>query len=149
MTSRRGVVRLTVLAVVLSVGSYGVVRWRHRDPVAAALNGDARAVAEVRAPDGVRVRVQVVNTTKTRGLARRATLYLRDRGFDVVELGNAGPVRERTLVLDRSGHAEWARLVAAALGGAAVESRPDTSRYLDVTVLLGSSWRPPAEPFYP
>jgi hypothetical protein len=30
-----------------------------------------------------------------------------------------------------------------------VESRPDSSRYLDVTVLIGSSWRPPAEPFYP
>ena len=30
-----------------------------------------------------------------------------------------------------------------------VESRPDSSRYLDVTVLIGSSWRPPAQPFYP
>ena len=149
MTSRRGVVRLVVLAVLLSAGGYGVMRWRHRDPVTAALRGDVRAVAEVRAPEGVRVRVQVVNTTKTRGLARRATLYLRDRGFDVVELGSAGPVRDETLVLDRSGHTEWARAVAAALGGAEVEARPDSSRYLDVTVLLGSSWRPPAEPFYP
>ena len=32
-----------------------------------------------------RVRVQVLNATKTRGLARRAMLYLRDQGFDVVE----------------------------------------------------------------
>ena len=149
MTSRRGVVRIAVLAVLLSAGGYGVLRWRARDPVTAALRGDARAVAEVRAPHGVRVRVQVVNTTKTRGLARRATLYLRDRGFDVVEVGSAGPPRDETLVLDRSGQPDWARLVAASLGGAAVESRPDSSRYLDVTVLLGSSWRPPAEPFYP
>ena len=48
--------------------------------------GGARA-AEVRAPDGVRIRVQVLNATKTRGLARRATMLLRDRGFDVVEMG--------------------------------------------------------------
>src|SRR5258708_13617568 len=58
-----------------------------------------------RAPAGVRIRVQVVNTTRTRGLGRRATQLLRDRGFDVVEVGTAGPARDTTLVLDRSGHA--------------------------------------------
>ena len=45
--------------------------------------------------------------------------------------------------------AEWAALVAAALGGARVEPRADTTRYLDVTVLLGASWRPPAEALDP
>ncbi len=101
-----------------------------------------------RAPAGVRVRVQVLNATKVRGLARRATLYLRDRGFDVVESGNANPLDE-TVVYDRSGHPDWARRVANAMGGARVESRPDSSRYLDVSVLVGRSWRPPAQPLYP
>ena len=96
-----------------------------------------------------RVRVQVLNTTKTRGLARRAMLYLRDQGFDVVDVGTAGPTVDTTLVLDRSRHPDWARSVATSLGSARVEARPDTSRYLDVTVLIGSSWRPPAQPFYP
>jgi hypothetical protein len=96
-----------------------------------------------------RIRVQVLNATTVRGLARRATMLLRDRGFDVVEMGTATEQRDSTLVLDRSGHPDWARRVAAALGGAAVETRPDTSRYLDVTVLLGRSWRAPAQPFYP
>ena len=105
----------------------------------------------VRAPEGTRIRVQVLNATETRGLGRRATRHLRDRGFDVVEIGTAPAAdrRDSTLVLDRSGHPEWARLVADVLGGATVESRPDTSRYLDVTVLLGASYRPPAEPLYP
>ena len=97
----------------------------------------------------MRVRVQVVNTTTTRGLARRATALLRDRGFDVVDMGTAGDGIDSTLVLDRSGHPDWARRVAAALGAARVEARPDSSRYLDVTVLLGRSWRPPTQPFYP
>jgi len=96
-----------------------------------------------------RVRVQVLNATKTRGLARRAMLYLRDQGFDVVEVGTTAATRDSTLVLDRSRHPEWARNVASSLGKAAVESRPDSSRYLDVTVLVGASWRPPAQPFYP
>jgi hypothetical protein len=96
-----------------------------------------------------RVRVQVLNATRTRGLGRRAMLYLRDQGFDVVEIGTLSATRDSTVVLDRSGHADWARRVAAALGGARVELRPDSSRYLDVTVLIGGSWRPPADPFYP
>jgi hypothetical protein len=102
-----------------------------------------------RAPEGVRIRVQVLNTTKTRGLARRATRLLRDRGFDVVEIGTAGPLRDTTLVLDRSGHPEWSATVAKVLGPARAEARPDSSRYLDVTVLLGSSWRAPAQPLDP
>jgi len=101
------------------------------------------------APDGARVRVQVLNATTTRGLARRAMFHLRDRGFDVVEMGTSDQQLDSTLILDRSGHPEWAKRVADALGAARVEARPDTSRYLDVTVLLGRSWRPPSEPFYP
>ena len=76
-------------------------------------------------------------------------MHLRDRGFDVVEVGTDPSVHDSTMVLDRSGHPEWAALVARALGATQVLARPDTSRYLDVTVLLGGTWRPPAEPFYP
>lgn len=100
-------------------------------------------------PSTPRIRVQVLNATRTRGLGRRAMLYLRDQGFDVVEVGTTSIARDTTLVLDRSRHPEWARDVATSLGSARVESRPDTSRYLDVTVLVGSSWRPPPQPFYP
>jgi hypothetical protein len=105
----------------------------------------------VRAPEGVRVRVEVLNATSTRGLARRAMRQLRDAGFDVVDMGTApaSARRDTTLVLSRSGHDEWAALVAEALGGGRVEARPDSSRYLDVTVLLGTTYRPPAETLYP
>jgi hypothetical protein len=98
---------------------------------------------------GPRVRVQVLNATRVRGLGRRAMLYLRDQGFDVVEVGTTKVMHDTTVVMDRSQHPEWARSVATSLGGAHVETRPDSSRYLDVTVLVGTSWRPPAQPFYP
>ena len=101
-------------------------------------------------PDDVRIKVEVLNASGQRGLARRATFALRDAGFDVVRFANdPGPPRDSTLVLARSGKEDWANLVARALGGARVESRPDTSRYLDVTVLLGADWRPPTKPFHP
>jgi LytR cell envelope-related transcriptional attenuator len=102
-----------------------------------------------RAPDSVRIRVQVLNGTTTRGLARRATALLRDRGFDVVEMGTLNDARDTTLVLDLSGHPDWAKRVARALGTARIEARADSSRYLDIAVVLGATWRPPAQPFYP
>jgi hypothetical protein len=105
--------------------------------------------AQDHAPSGARVRVQVLNATTSRGLAQRATDHLRDKGFDVVEIGTNREKMDSTLVLDRSNHPDWARRVAAAMGGAQVLERPDSSRYLDVTVLIGASWRPPAQPFHP
>lgn len=101
------------------------------------------------APSGARIRVQVLNATTTRGLARRATDLLREKGFDVVDVGTSKDRSDSTVVLDRSNHPDWARRVAAALGGAQVIARPDTSRYLDITVLIGAAWRPPAQPFHP
>lgn len=110
--------------------------------------GEPEAPADARAPEGVRIKVEIRNATKTRGLARKATVYLRDRGFDVVGSGTETEQRARTVVYDRSGHADWARLVGRAMNAPVVE-RPDSSRYLDVTVLIGSDWRPPSQPFHP
>ena len=109
---------------------------------------DRYAPADARAPEGTRIKVEVLNGTRTKGLARRATQYLRGRGFDVVGAGTETEARATTVVYDRSSHPEWARLVARALN-ASVVSKPDSSRYLDVTVILGADWRPPALPFHP
>jgi hypothetical protein len=123
-------------------------------PIAITLvrrHGSARPsiAAADRAPAGVRIRVQVLNGTKTRGLAQRATAYLRDRGYDVVDMGTVSSERDTTLVLDLSGHPEWATRIARSLEPARIEARRDSSRYLDVAVVLGTAWRPPAEPFDP
>ena len=134
-----------ILALLLVVG-LGWAGWHfwsaQEDPL------DNYAPADARAPEGTRIKVEVLNGTRTRGLARRATIYLRDRGFDVVGSGTESAPRATTVVYDRSSHPEWARLVARAIN-APVVSRPDSSRYLDVTVILGADWRPPPLPFHP
>lgn len=135
-----------LLVLVVLVGAAVVMRARDAaTPVFPTL----RTGSVARAPDSVRIRVQVLNTTTTRGLARRATRLLRDRGFDVVELGTASPTIDTTMVLDLSGHPAWAEAAAKVMTPARTKSRPDSSRYLDITVLIGSEWRPPAEPLYP
>ncbi|MEX2325912.1 MAG: LytR C-terminal domain-containing protein [Gemmatimonadaceae bacterium] len=147
---RRKIGRWVLLLLLLAAG--GWFGWDHyrgaSGPVAGAPGSFDDPAYNVVAPAGVRIKVEVQNATATRGLARQATLYLRDRGFDVVSFGNASERRDSTLVLDRSGHGDWAALVATAMKARA-ESRPDSSRYLDVTVLVGGDWRPPALPFYP
>jgi hypothetical protein len=132
-----------LLVIVLSAGAVVMHARRAPSPMLAALDEAPRA------PEGVRIRVQVLNTTRTRGLARRATRLLRDRGFDVVEIGTVGPTIDTTLVLDLSGHPAWADAAARVMTPARTKARTDSSRYLDVTVLIGSSWRPPPQPLYP
>lgn len=152
--------RIIIALIILGAAIYGAwslfrvgrqsrfAFWRGASAESQATAPIVNLPVDARAPAGARIKVEVLNATTTKGLARRATLFLRDRGFDVVGSGTTRPPRDSTLVLDRSGHPEWAQLVARALN-ARMESRPDSSRYLDVTVLLGGNWRPPALPFYP
>jgi hypothetical protein len=141
--------RLGLLALALLVLGGGAYVMRARRGPSRPMLASFSTPEVVRAPEKVRIRVQVLNTTRTRGLARRATRLLRDRGFDVVEMGTTGPALDTTMVLDRSGHPEWAATVAKVMTPARAEARPDSSRYLDVTVLVGRTWRPAAEPLDP
>lgn len=154
VVARRRRRRRVALFVLLAATAGGLFRLRgsRSDDTATADAAVALAVRPARVvPDTVRIKVEVLNATSTRGLGRLATAWLRDKGFDVVGIGTA-PTAERrdsTLVLDRSGHADWAKLAAEAMGGARVEARPDSLRYVDLTVLIGRSWRPPPQALYP
>ena len=90
------------------------------------------------------------------GLAKRATSVLRDHGFDVVEYESEKrkTPRASTVVQTHTGHADWSNRIIRVLGTSAVESRPDSlhpdsSRYVDVTVLLGLDWKAPPQAFRP
>ena len=143
-------VRWLAVVVVAVVGAVAAVLTTRDQPTPVRSTALGRLVArEVTAPPNTRVKIEVVNATRTSGLARRVTRLLRDRGFDVVKYSTSGAAQDSTVVIDRTNHPEWARLVGEALGGARVEARPDTSRYVDVTVVLGNTWRAPAQPFSP
>lgn len=142
-------VALVVVAAALGGGVWWVMH-RPASPAATRVSEDVGDTPVRRVvPEGTRIRVEVLNTTTIRGLGRKATLYLRDAGFDVVRFAGEGPSRDTSVVIDRTNHPEWARLASEALGGAPIQTRPDSSRYVDITVLLGTSWRPPAKTLYP
>ncbi|MEO7965058.1 MAG: LytR C-terminal domain-containing protein [Gemmatimonadaceae bacterium] len=144
--------RLAVAALLLAAlgaGGWWTMRKRPLLPAKTPSTGSVDAPVRRLVPEGTRIRVEVINTTSLRGLGRRATYYLRDAGFDVVRFSGEGPARDTSLVIDRSGHPAWAKLASEALGGAPVQVRPDSSRYVDITVLLGTLWHPPAKTLYP
>ena len=89
-----------------------------------------------------RVQVEVLNAAGVDGLARQTREHLIRRGFDVVEIGNAGP-RDTTTVLVRSGTALDARHVAQSLGlgdARVVTGGPTTDYSLDVTLFVGADY---------
>ena len=140
--------RPVTLAIAVLLAVAGCKRGNQRGAGSSAESSAKIDTTIGHAPAGVRIKVEVLNASKSRGAARRAMLLLRARGYDVVAMGTSRTIQAPTLVLDRSNHPEWAALIAKAIGGKAV-ARPDTSRYLDATVVLGSDWMPPPMPFYP
>jgi LytR cell envelope-related transcriptional attenuator len=135
---------VTLLAVAALVGSLVAGLWWRGGP-----SSDRPPVVEEARPSagapvsGQRVRVEVLNASGINGLANEGRRVLRDRGFDVVEIGNAprefGP--DTSLVLDRAGSIAEAGAVADSLGLRRVVSRPDSACVCDVTVILGKDWR--------
>ncbi|HEY8483892.1 MAG TPA: LytR C-terminal domain-containing protein [Longimicrobiales bacterium] len=132
-----------LVAVLAFIGSFiAGLRGAERSGAAAGVGGGGVEAVEPVAP-GPRIRVEVLNGSGRPGLARRATELLRDRGFDVVYFGNAqGAWRDSSVVLDRAGDLAAARAVAEALGIPRVQSEPDSTLYLEASVVLGADWTP-------
>ncbi|MEM1057241.1 MAG: LytR C-terminal domain-containing protein [Bacteroidota bacterium] len=85
------------------------------------------------------IQVEIRNAAGVDGIARQTAAYLRRRGFDVIEFGNASAARDTSAVVIRAGTDDYARRVAAALdlssdhiesGGALVEYDADVAVYL-------------------
>ena len=132
------------------VGSLAAGLMRGRDGAPAAEG--AHGVTEAAVPGGTakpagRVRVEVLNASGVPGLAAKGRTMLRDRGFDVVYVGNAsGFEPDTSLVLDRVGRMELARSVADEMAIPRVYPRPDSNVFVDVTVVLGKDWVASEEP---
>jgi hypothetical protein len=131
----------------------GTAWWGSRvTPAVESAHGTMAAVTDslARAPNDSRVRVRVLNASGTRGYARRATLELRDRGFDVVEYETErGNPRSGTLIVSHTGHQDWAERLQRAVGTGTIEARPDSLRFVDLTIFVGRDWKPSTETLRP
>jgi len=144
--------RWITLAVLLTMGAGALGGWFRATNASEppTLPQAAPTDTAARAPTGARIKVRVLNTTTTSGLAKRVALVLRDFGYDVVDFdSDRRTPRGSTLILSHTGHEDWARRLRRALGTGSVEQRADSLRYVDFTVFVGSDWKAPAQPFRP
>jgi hypothetical protein len=133
------VVLLLVVAGLIASAVMGVVG--KPGPAAVAPRTPAGHVPE---PLANRPKVEVLNASGRSGLAKEVTHYLRDRGFDVVYFGNAGPgVGKATRVVLRGTDSLAARSLADTLHIATIAKQPDPNAFLEATVVLGVGWTIP------
>jgi hypothetical protein len=105
---------------------------------------DPTRPSESRELVGAIIQVEVRNGAGVDHLAAETTHYLREQGFDVVDVGNYESFQqERSVVIDRVGDPEAARKVAEALGLSADRVRQDIRRqyYLDASVIIGHDYK--------
>lgn len=97
-------------------------------------------------PEGEdRIVVEVLNGTARPGLARVGTRALRRQGVDVVFFGTADTTADSTRLIIRRGSREPAEQLHKLLGIGKIETLADSTRRVDVTVILGADWQAPEE----
>jgi len=88
------------------------------------------------------IRIELLNGSGRAGLAGELASYLRDGGFDVLEVSNADRADYRTtLVVNRTDKPEPAKIVAEYLGTRHVIQQESSQELIDVTVIVGRDAR--------
>jgi hypothetical protein len=88
------------------------------------------------------IRIQLLNGSGYVGLAGELASFLRDGGFDVLEVSNADRADYRTtLVVGRRPERGPARIVAEYLGTSHVIQQMGSQEMIDVTVIVGRDAR--------
>jgi LCP family protein required for cell wall assembly len=103
----------------------------------------ANASNEFIPPDSLSITVEVLNGTKTPGLANRARDLFQSYDLEVMAPNNADNDQYlNTVVLDRKGNLDNARKVAEILHCTRIFSKPDPQmdQAVDVTVILGKDF---------
>lgn len=111
--------------------------------VSAALRVGPQPIGKPKHP----VRIELLNGSGRPGLAGALASYLRDGGFDVLEVSNADRSDYRnTIVVNRTEAPEPGRIVAEYLGTRHLIQQTGTQEMIDVTVIVGRDARHTAQP---
>jgi hypothetical protein len=111
--------------------------------VSAALRVGPQPLGKPKQP----IRIELLNGSGRAGLAGELASYLRDGGFDVLEVSNADRSDYRTtLVVNRTPAPEPGRIVAEYLGTRHVVQQVGSQEMIDVTVIVGRDARRWIEP---
>jgi len=117
------------LVVVVFLGSFV---WRMLNPpVQPYVESDGQITV---------IQVNVVNASGRNGAGRQVLEYLRERGFDVVELASSSTLQDSTAIIDRIGDRASALKIASVLGvpDSLVVTGIDSMMFVHASVVLGT-----------
>ncbi|MFP4527095.1 MAG: LytR C-terminal domain-containing protein [Candidatus Kapaibacterium sp.] len=134
---------LLVIIVIMMIAVTGmlsafVTRMFINPPVTSKVDED-----EARSPSETVIQVNVLNGCGQPGIAAEVKDYLRERGFDVVEIGNADVSVDKSYIRDCVGDPGSARNVAYAVGvhDSRIQVDVDSSLFLRASIILGNDFR--------
>jgi len=111
--------------------------------VVGGCGGDSTQTHPIPGDRGPAITVEVLNANGRAGDARIGTKRLRRAGMDVVYFGNANENGlDSTRIIVRRGAEKVGERVRTALGQGRVEVQLDSTKLLDVSVLLGLDFHP-------
>ena len=91
--------------------------------------------------DGEFARIEILNGTEIKGLAKRVKSALNEKRIKVLSTDNAWSLdHENTVIIDRSGNPEYAYKIAEVLGTKNIKHIIDKEVGLDTTILLGEDF---------
>lgn len=121
---------ISLLSLVVTVFLASLV-WRFINPPVSALvnEEDPRSV----------IQVEIVNASGRQGAGRQTMEFLRDRGFDVVEISSTVERPKLSTIIDRMGDRASSLKLAGAMGinESLVASEIDSMRFVRATIMLG------------
>ena len=88
------------------------------------------------------IQIDILNATGENRIAAKFRDYLKQKGFDVVDMGNYKSEQERTLVVDKCGDITKSKRIAEALGISQrnIIQQLERSNFIDATVLIGKDY---------
>ncbi len=126
---------LVILALFVGYLLYAFI-YRQVEPPVESVRSDGPRSGEI-------IQVDVLNGCGVSRAASRVTSFLRERGYDVVEMRNYKSFDvQNSLVIDRSGDLQTARKVAYALGVKEknIVRQINHDYYVDVSVVVGKDF---------
>ncbi|MBE2280562.1 MAG: LytR C-terminal domain-containing protein [Ignavibacteriaceae bacterium] len=90
------------------------------------------------------LQVEVLNGCGVKGITEEVTKFLRSKNIDVVKTGNYSNFNvEKTLIVERKGNSENAKIVAQMLGAndSNILESFNQNLYLDLTIIVGRDYK--------
>ncbi len=88
------------------------------------------------------IQINILNSTKHSGIADISRNYMRNKGFDVVEIGNYAENQKKSIVIDRIGDKKASQFIAKTFGipDSMIISKIDSNLFISASIILGEDY---------